>query len=362
MFSKKMITLLVLVAVLAAGSALAGDNFKVYGKFNVSADMMNNSEDSQMTLASNSSRFGLRGSEELNENFTFIWQFESLIDIADGPGTPLATRNSFLGLKGNWGMFLYGKHDTPFKNISRKVELFGEQFGDSRYALGAVGEGWDRRLTDVMVYGTPDLSGFKAMLAYRHDQADLGAEEAATAVSANASYANSGLWVGVGIETLSTGNYYDPVTKADADYECDGSLGLRFAAKYEGDNFKVVGLYQALTYKAFAGDDTKASTFGGGAAYGATDQWWIKAQVYVTDPNTDDAEEGPGKDNESTLMAFGVDYKYTKNWTWYVNYAAMGNADNAALGMEGGLRGSGIAPSAAGETASAFSTGIIATF
>ncbi len=51
-------------------------------------------------------------------------------------------RNSFIGLSGNFGTTLVGRHDTPLKLVGRKADLFGDQIGDSRNLIttGSLGD------------------------------------------------------------------------------------------------------------------------------------------------------------------------------------------------------------------------------
>ena len=55
MFNKKMILMLVLLTAVVAGAANAGD-YKVYGKLHTSIDMVNDSEESQLRLATKKTR------------------------------------------------------------------------------------------------------------------------------------------------------------------------------------------------------------------------------------------------------------------------------------------------------------------
>src|SRR5262249_18238022 len=56
----------------------------------------------QFRVSSNSSRFGLRGTESLGGGLNAIFQIESGFNADQGTGS-LASRDSFVGLQGNWG-------------------------------------------------------------------------------------------------------------------------------------------------------------------------------------------------------------------------------------------------------------------
>lgn len=352
MFSKKMITLLVLMIVMVAGAAMAGEDFeyKVYGKLHSSINMMNDSDNSQLSMSSNTSRFGIKGEKELNDNFTFIWQFENTLNMVNGTGT-LTNRNTFLGLKGDWGMFLYGRHDTPFKTLGRKVTNFFDTVGDFRNMT----MGWDRRVTDVAVYGTPDFDGFTALLAYRMDQNAMGADDAATGFSGMASYAKDALYVGVAFEALTGGNYMDDwdndVNTPDTAGET--ASGFRGGVKYTTDDFVVTGLFQALS-NINGVKDLKATTFGGEFLYNFDPKFAAKAGFYMTDPDTDT------DDNEYNQLAIGLDHNYCKTVQFYLQYCMVMNGDAATQGV-GNFNGFGdtIANAPAGESPSGISFGMV---
>ncbi len=359
MFTKKMIALLVLATILVSGAALAEDAYKIYGKLHTSLDYMSDSEDSQIMMANNTSRFGFKGSKELTEKLTFIWQFESAINLAQKGSNTLVTRNSYLGLNGDWGTFLYGIHDTPFKTIGRKATFFYDELGDNRQTT----MGWDRRLQDVVVYASPDMSGFGVVLGYMLDQGVLGADEAMTAFSGSAAYSKDALYVGVAYEMLSKGF---SETYADADDVMmygDSSNGIRATAKYDFGTFAVAGLFQTLSGQAlnetFDGfDDMTAQTFGLEAKFDFAEVYAVKAAYFMADPDTDT------DDDDYALLALGVDRQLGQKTYTYLQYATVMNGDASMHGLSGGGNGHGssIGASAAGESPMGISWGMVTKF
>jgi predicted porin len=344
LFNKKMILVLVLLTALAS-VANAGD-YKVYGKLHTSIDMLNNSEDSQMFLSSNTSRFGVKGAQELNENFSFIWQFEQKLNIAQFGTETLANRNSFIGVNGNWGTFLVGIHDTPYKMLGRKLTFFFDELGDFR----TVTMGWDRRLQDVAAYVSPNFNGFSFVGAYQFDQGDkyTGGDnyEAQSAFSANAMYAKDALLIGAAMEQLSKGYAFD----AGTDTYGESQMGMRFGGKYTMDKFAIALMYQSLSDKGGVAD-LKASTMGGEVKFQFDPKFAAKGSYYMADPDTDT------DDDDYAQLAIGLDHTYAKNLSFYVQYAMVTNGDASSAKLAGGWHGCSVSPSAAGETASGFSVG-----
>jgi len=99
LFKKLLLTLSVLM--LAGGAFAADSDWSFYGVAHSSINVLNNGEDSQLGLTSNTSRFGFKGTAPLNEDFTAFWQFESLVDFAGNTGeegTVIGTRNRLKAL------------------------------------------------------------------------------------------------------------------------------------------------------------------------------------------------------------------------------------------------------------------------
>ncbi len=211
MFNAKLITMMVLMIALITGSALAGD-YQVYGKIHLSTNFMSDSDESQIVMASNSSRFGVKGDSELNEDFSMFWKFENGINIAQKGNNTLATRNSYVGIKHELGSVLFGIHDTPYKTLGRKTTFFYDEIGDARQTM----MGWDQRLEDVIMFSTKNFDGFTANAMYQLDQNGLGALEAANTLSANLMYKKDAFFFGAALEMVTMGNY-----GAAGDYDLD---------------------------------------------------------------------------------------------------------------------------------------------
>lgn len=357
MFNKKMILMLVLLTTLVAGAAMAGGNYKIYGKLHTSVDMVNDSENSQISLASNTSRFGVKGAQELNENFTFIWQFEQMLNIAkygevkEGDKYALANRNTFLGLKGDWGQVRFGIHDTPFKTLGRKATFFFDEIGDHRTTT----MGWDRRMEEIAAYVSPDFNGFSFFALYQMDQAPLGAAEAKSAFSANAMYNKDGIMIGAAIENLSKGHAYNEVD----DVYGESQMGMRFAGKYTVEQFAISALYQNLTDVGGVAD-AEATTIGFEGKFQFDPKFAFKVGYYMADPKLeDDADTADIDESKSAFsqLALGVDHTYAKNLSFYIQYAMVMNDDAAMKGLAGGWHGTTVGASGPGESPNGFSVG-----
>ncbi len=356
MFTKRMTALMVLVAMLVAGAAFAGDmNYTIYGKMHTSVNYLSNGDDGQLGLTSNTSRFGIRGSTHMYNNTDMIWQFENHLNIAQKDVTTLATRNSFIGMSGEWGTALFGIHDTPFLTVGRKATFFYDSIGDFRNTT----MGWDKRLQDVAVYLSPDFDGFSFVGAYMFDQAEMGAEEAATAVSASAQYQTDALYLAGAVENWSkgvTGMIADP-TDPNAQIQGESQTGLRFVAKYDFGQFAMAGLFQTIS-NHMGYDGVSAQTLGLEAKYKMTADYCVKGSFYMADPNTD------ADDNEFKQLALGVDRKTGENSMVYMQYATVMNGDASQKGLCKTPNGFGgnVEPHDVGESPMGISVGWVTTW
>ena len=144
---------------------------KVYGKLNIALN--NNGSDGvnekEMDLISNSSRLGLKGQVEMQDSLVGLYQIEYQIDPVDGHArdevrgengeievtdSTFTQRNSYVGLKGSFGTLKLGKHDTPLKKASLKVDLFNDLKGDIKNITDG-----ENRITSFLGYDSPVFGG-----------------------------------------------------------------------------------------------------------------------------------------------------------------------------------------------------------
>ena len=184
---KKLVVIALTAAAFSAPALAETANVSFYGIADLSYDFLNNGTSAagvaganKTNVSSNVSRFGLKGAEGLDGGLSVIWQIEQQINIdntteAGGTGT-FATRNSFVGLKSDTaGTVLLGRHDTPYKLATRKLDPFADSIADNRALMGGVtspttvdsaNTAFDGRPTNTILYTTPAMSGFTGSIAY----------------------------------------------------------------------------------------------------------------------------------------------------------------------------------------------------
>lgn len=363
--NKKLLALAVAGAMAAPLAAQA--EVTIYGVAHVSVDALDNDQDDGdgLFVSSNSSRIGFKGSEDLGGGLKAIWQLESRVDL-DESGGDFATRNSFVGLAGGFGAVIVGRHDTPFKIIGRKVDLFADQIGDSQniISFGAeetVGNAglWDLRPNNVIAYISPSFNGLQAIAAYVTSPqtvaginlGDEGNDDDNSAYSLNVTYSNGPLFVGAAYEVHNLETIQGALGGAVTE---DNESAFRLAASYEFGAFKVTGLYQQIQDSAGI-DGADRDTYGIGAAYSFGNNV-LKAQWYTADDV--DGLSNSGAD----MWAIGLDHNLSKSTTAYVVYAQTDNDSAASFSVSGGGHGEPNATNVGGGDASGFSIGLIHRF
>src|SRR5438128_1483205 len=135
----------------------------------------------QADVSSNLSYFGLRGSHNIGGGNRMVFQMETQVDVAATPGPSpvnqaspgnadnkvlgaLGSRNSFLGIAGNFGAFKLGKTDAPYKLSTARMDPFSASVGDYNSIIGNSGGDnraeFDTRLSHAMWYESPKIGAF----------------------------------------------------------------------------------------------------------------------------------------------------------------------------------------------------------
>ncbi len=172
---KKKLIAVAIATAFAAPAFADNSNVEVYGKINVNGESFNTNSTavavaSKTQFTNNASRFGVKGKEDLGDGLSAIWQLEAQFDptgnAANGPFN--GTRNSQIGLKGDFGTVFMGNWDTPYKVSHNKVELFdnaGSFSSGKLIGVNANGKSYVTRQANVLQYWTPSVNGLSGQVA-----------------------------------------------------------------------------------------------------------------------------------------------------------------------------------------------------
>ncbi|MGA9031573.1 MAG: porin [Sulfuricaulis sp.] len=340
-------------AALVAGPMLAAQaETVVYGHFHESWDSYDNGGDSGAVkdttngmLNSNSSRFGIKGNEDLGGGLKAIYQIESgAFNADDGSGGLGGTlRNTFMGFAGSqWGSVKFGRHDAPVKDMSRKIDMFNEEIGDMRVAVG-YGR-FDNRISNMVRYDSPSFSGIQ--VGVLHGVSEVNTDT--TTTSANVTWSQGPIYAGLGYETHMA---HSSALEDESDIRLAGMWNIT-------PEFYLAAMYDQVSNVGFVDNNDGATwAIGGGFKFANNLLKLQYAQADATDEAT--------VDNGATVWAIGVDHYFSKTTKVYLDYAKADNDDGATTNVSSSYAGhgtGGVPAVGAGNSPSAVSLGMVVNF
>ncbi len=375
MMQKKLIVVALTAAIALPMQAMADNgNFTFYGKADVSYDSITTGDGTttangatavkgvtKRVVSSNVSKFGFKGSEDLGDGLSAIWQVEQQIDIDASAKNTFASRNTFAGLKGDFGQVLFGRHDSPYKLSTRKLDVFGDGIADNRALLGGVKginstAAFDERPTDVLAYFSPEFNGISAALAMANlsEGNKVSTDKKDSVTSLSVSYKGGPIYAAVGYQThkleskATTGGDTESATKVGVGYNLDAfSVGVVYEkttddmanaakdSKYGHTATYVSGKYDLGGNKAIKVAYGKAGKIGSGTAEIA--------------------------DSDASQVSLGYDHGLSKHTKLYVVYSKITNGKGVNYGFSQSTAGS-TSNSGFGTSPSAISLGLQHSF
>ena len=387
---QKKIIALAIAAAISAPAFADTSNVTVYGVMDVSYDSIRTGTSTQPVAApvagvtsnrvsSNTSRLGLKGSEDLGDGLSAVWQIESLVSpgAVGSAGTGIGGRNTFLGLSSaSAGTVLMGRHDTPYKIATRAYDLFGDGIADNRslmggqaavfkaavapavgaaYVSGSAAASFDGRQDQVVAYISPKLGGV-ATLAIGYVNLspanNLATSNKQSAVSVAGMFdIGSGFGASLAYESHDVGTAVivaPATTLAAGSKEHATKLGL----SYTQDAFNVNFAYEKLADNFNAGANGLGhNSYYLSGKYSLTANDTIKAAYTKADSIAADATSTTG----AKQFTLGYDHSLSKRTYVYALYTKLSNDANASYMLGNGtasvggtstLAGVGASPSA----------------
>ena len=95
-----------------------GHNVEIYGRFqielaNVDSGLSGSDNDPRYLVDDKQGRWGIFATEKLGNGWTAFGRYEWLESTDDADDE--SDRDSYVGLKGPWGLFLAGRHGSAYK-------------------------------------------------------------------------------------------------------------------------------------------------------------------------------------------------------------------------------------------------------
>lgn len=331
----------------------------LYGHMHLSWDRFDADTAERSFISSNSTRFGIKGDEDFGGGLKGIYQIETggigVDEATTGLGGDL--RNSFLGFSNSsWGTIKIGRHDTPYKDLGRRLDQFNEQIGDSR-AINSLAGTFDVRAKNMVRYESPTFGGLNVNVLQSSNNGDETTTSVQRVTSVGANWTAGPLFVGAAMEEHS----FTPAGAGTKDKE----TGTRLAATYTLGAFTIGASYDMF------GDvggvaDVDNDVMGLYASFKMGNNL-LKAHWLQSELDCPSTMVCTGTD--STLMAIGVNHNLSKTATAYINYATMDNDANIYVPLAGSYTGhgenlnpTGGATAQVGKDPSAISVGFIFKF
>ncbi|MCB1858431.1 MAG: porin [Gammaproteobacteria bacterium] len=264
--------------------------------------------DSCWDVNTNTTRVGIKGSEDLGNGLKAIFQAEWAFSSSEGGSTADGLRNrlAYAGLSGGFGTAAIGRQWTPYYGAVDKTDIFNK--AADVYYLGTY------RTGNAVAYVTPNFNGFQGKAALVLDEGNT-AKDNIDHFQLTAEYNNGPISVGVGY--LKSYGATVQTAAVPAGFEIDQTTGLIVATP-------------AVAASSVDVEDT--TTWGIGASYNFG---MFKLIAQYEDSETPDvfdvtdsmdwrswAVAGEGYFGNHTLRAmFGnLDYDYDDDNSWAVGY------------------------------------------
>lgn len=356
---------LIALALASLSSAAFADatNVTIYGVADATFDVIRISDNATNTpnfnrVSTNGSHIGLRGTENLGNGLSAIFQFESEANFDQNSSLAL-NRDSFVGLTGGFGKIMLGTLTGPSNALAASLDVnTGDNILSNTAILGKLGgyhtprstssgSVYDTRFKNAVAYISPSFSGLQATGLYVANETKNeipGAETKPSLYDLGLTYTNGPVMVGT--------TYARQRDSGVANFK---ETEFRIGGMYDFGVASVRALY-GRTKQETPGFEIKQNTWGIGGTYNVTANGKLVSQYYVArDGKVNGADQN---DTGATLFTLGYEHNLSKRTMLKAGYARVANDDNNN-GYDFGYNASGFAGIGAnGFTASGFQFGV----
>jgi predicted porin len=329
-----------------AGFSTPVQTSTVAGNAKVRTDSMANSE----------GEWVLKGQENLGGGMAAHFMCSTTFDPVAASASNMCGRNSYIGLKGNFGNVYFGNYDTPIKTMMANYRPFaltypvgaGLLFNQSGSNVTNTSDAtsFSRRQNRLVTYAMPTMNGFDAQFAYSTANEATGNTSASTIQkprlwSAMVNYTNGPLMLGAGYERHID---YNPAAQATYTGGRDNSYQLGAAYTFMG-SLKVSAMYANLKYETAGGTDLSQNNYGLYADWAISGPHRIRAGYSnmgstkgsfagtTTAGTTLGTLTGNGGAGQTGAQKYHFEYAYalSKRTEWSLGYARQNNDRSANI-------------------------------
>jgi predicted porin len=249
-----------------------------------------------------------------------------------------------MGFAGSsWGSVKFGRHDSPVKDMSRKIDMFNEEIGDMRIGVGYAR--FDNRVSNMVRYDSPSFSGVQAAVQYGASEVNSDT----TITSANVTWSTGPIYLGLGYETHLAHN---SALKDESDIRLAGMWNVT-------PEFYLALMYDQVSNILF-NDNIDGKTWAIGTGYKLSNNLFKLQYLQV------DATDQANPDNGANGWAIGVDHNFSKTTKVYLDYASVSNDPAQNVNISSSYAGhgatAGVPAVGAGQTPKGYSLGMVINF
>ena len=322
----KKIKTLMLVSALAPAMAMAqtppaGSSITLYGKLDLAVDTVRFSSSPTKAaqtaryLSSDTSFWGLTGSENLGNGLRAYFKLESGFSVDTGANTggtaKLFDREAYVALGSQWGAIQLGSQYSPSLFVQVKSDPSGrhgngngttltqQSPGNLQGNVGAV------TLDNAIQYISPNISGVSARLLYSLSEKSVAPKDLGEFSAVSVDYVKGPLFVGVAYENQAIASV-TPVGLTRP------NITLSAGATYD---FSVVKVYGYLMKNRLAPNDANTELLGLTYPFGAS-----MIRTSYAQRKTDNVDG-----SKARILMLGYDYNLSKRTLLYTSFARLIN-------------------------------------
>ncbi len=341
--NKKLVAVAIAGLLAAPLASAQTANVTLYGRLNLSIEgvkgkQTNNTNPTVFRVTSNSSRFGIRGSEGIGNGVNIIFQVENSIG-ADASGGTIAGRDTFIGVQGGFGTVRVGRFHAPYDDIHGifgnsstaltsllgTATMWANAVGDQNVGGGGsqVNGSFDDRYANSIRYDSPNFAGFTGSAQYSALENNTPGRTNAGAWQVGGFYNNGPLQAGIAYAKHSE------IRAINLDDQA-----FSVAGQWNFGMFKVGGVYQKLKYDTPTGDlksDFWALSTHVNLGPGVFFAYYGQAGDGKGGAATGTRVGGIVKGNDTSAKQWEVSYMYpvTKRTQVYAGYTEIRNENSA---------------------------------
>lgn len=342
LFNKNKFHLAILGAAIAAafsGQAHAQSNVTIYGIVDSGIEMINHASTaggvSRISSGNLSgSRIGFRGTEDLGGGLKAVFVLESGYSVDTGASLQsnrLFGRQSYVGLRGEWGALMVGRQNSLMLDWMSKYNTMDNATWSSKVHDGAFSDRIDNAIKYVGKFGAFEGAAYYSTGYNTYPAANANKGELADTTVVGRQYGFGGQYKSGGFKA---GIVYDQKNGQSLATRADTDKHLTFGASYKIGATEILGGYLIRRQNTAPASSIRTDLSWIGAKYRVSAPLELSASLYHTDVKR--------SNQDPTSIITMVRYSLSKRTDLYLINSYVWNKNGSNLGVNG--FGSDIAP------------------